>query len=527
MQIGDPVDVCIIGCGPAGAVLGAALVRGGVRVLVLESGPRYPFSARPQQQRNYLRGVEPWQRQPEELDVSSSCGPVYYGLQGRRVRAVGGTSLHWGAETPRFHASDFRLRSLYGVGDDWPIDYAELEPYYVRAERELGVSGGEDPFASPRSAPYPMPALPYNYLDHPILESASKLGLRFSPIPQARNSQPYEGRSQCKACGTCNVCPTGAKSSVDLTHVPVIDQSQHGLVREAMTVVRLETDGGDRVRRAIYAGLDRVEHSAEASVFVIGAGGIETPRLLLLSTPRGFPDGLANRSNMVGRRFMEHVTCGSEARVDQRAYVERISFNTATCNQFWDTPARAERGAFSIAIPPGTGQTPAFIAERGALWGDELSRFIQREFGHTIRLESPVELLPNDRNRVDLDPALRDYFGNPAPRIYFSLSRYEEEAMEVAWDMHAKIFGAHGATDTVRSPDFGFYGHHSGTCRMGADATRSVVDRNLRCHDVPNLYLTGSSVFVTIGLANPTLTIAALALRLGDHLLSNSHQGTP
>jgi len=162
MRIGDPVDVCIVGCGPAGAVLGAALVRDGVRVLVLESGPRFPFSERPKAQRNYVRGVDPWETMPEAFYASSSRGPIYYRLQGRHVRGVGGTSLHWGGDTPRFQASDFRLRSLYGVGDDWPIGYAELEPYYVLAERQLGVSGGEDPFASPRSAPYPMPPHPLN-----------------------------------------------------------------------------------------------------------------------------------------------------------------------------------------------------------------------------------------------------------------------------------------------------------------------------------------------------------------------------
>jgi glucose dehydrogenase len=442
------------------------------------------------------------------------------------VRAVGGTSLHWDGETPRFRANDFRLRSLYGVGDDWPIAYAELEPYYVLAERELGVSGGEDPFASPRSAPYPMPAQPPNYLDQTIVRSAAKLSLRFSPVPQARNSQPYQGRSQCQGCGTCHVCPIGAKASVDLTHVPVIDQSEHGLVIENVTVLRLETDAGDRVRRAIYAGLDGVQHAVEARIFVIAAGAIETPRLLLLSTSRSFSDGLANRSALVGKRFMEHLVCGTVATVAQRAYVERIPFNTTACNQFWDTPERAERSGFSIQIPTGTGQTPVWMAERGELWGDELSQYIQREFGHTIRLESPIEILPNDRNQIDLDPNLRDYFGNPAPRVYISSGRYEDEGMQAAWEMQSRILEAHGATEVRRAPDLGFYSHHCGTCRMGTDATASVVDQYLRCHDVPNLYLIGSSVFVTVGLANPTLTIVALALRLADHLLTNSHRET-
>jgi choline dehydrogenase-like flavoprotein len=529
MRIGDPVDVCIVGCGPGGAVLGAALVRGGVRVLVLESGPRFPFAERPKNQRNFLRGLDPWQALPDGFDVSSSRGPIYYRVQGRQVRGVGGTSLHWGGDTPRFQANDFRMRSLYGVGDDWPISYAELEPYYVQAEAQLGVSGGEDPFASPRSAPYPMAPQPFNYLDQTIINSAAKLGLRFSPVPQARNSRPYQGRNQCQGCGTCNVCPIGAKASVDLTHVPVIDQSEHGRVVENVTVLRLETDG-DRVRRAVYAGLDRVEHAVEADIFVIGAGAIETPRLLLLSTSRDFPDGLANRSSLVGKRFMEHLVCGLEGTVAERAYVERISFNTTACNQFWDTPARAERSGFSIQIPTGTGQTPVWMAERSGLWGDELSHSIQRDFGHTIRIESPIEILPNERNQVDLDPDLRDYFGNPAPRIYVSSSRYEDEGIKAAWEVQRKILEAHGASEVnpgERGADPGFWSHQSGTCRMGSDPKTSVVDQNLRAHDISNLYLIGSSVFVTVGMANPTLTITALALRLADHLLANRSGGTP
>jgi len=170
------------------------------------------------------------------------------------------------------------------------------------------------------------------------------------------------------------------------------------------------------------------------------------------------------------------------------------------------------------------------MAERSEVWGDELSRSIQRDFGHAIRLESPIEILPNDRNQVDLDPDLRDYFGNPAPRIYVSSGQYEDDGMKAAWDMQRRILEAHGAKAVSpggRGPDPGFWSHQSGTCRMGTDATASVVDRNLRCHDVPNLYLLGSSVFVTVGMANPTLTIAALALRLADHLLAHRHGGTP
>jgi choline dehydrogenase-like flavoprotein len=521
----DPVDVCIVGSGPAGAMLGAALVRSGISVAVLESGPRYPFALRPQAQRDYLRGIDPWVRKPEGLDVYSSEGALDYQLNAMRVRGVGGTSLHWQAETPRLHANDFRMRSTYGLAEDWPIDYPELEPYYVRAEHELGVAGGADPFASPRSAAYPLPPLPYNYMDQLLMKAAQPLGLRFSPIPQARNSKPYGGRSQCLGCATCTICPTGAKASVDLTHVPEIDQSTHGRVIEQATVLRLEPDARGRVRRAVYAGLDRVERAIEATVFVVAGGGIETPRLLLLSSGRQWREGLANRSGLVGKGFREHPICYSSGNVTGPSYAHRISFWTATSNQFWNSPDRVHRSAFSVIFRPMCGPSPSEIARTSTLWGDRLDRLVKAEFGHTVTVESPIEMLSYARNSVDLDPELRDYHGSPAPRIRLSLGEYEAAGVRAAQQVHSQILQAFGATGISADPNVGVQAHPSGTCRMGSDPSLSVVDRDLRCHDVPNLYLVGSGAFTTSGLANPTLTIGALALRLGDHLVGASRAG--
>jgi glucose dehydrogenase len=516
--ISATIDVCIVGSGPAGAVLGASLVRQGIRVVLLESGPRYPFALRGQAQRDYLRGIEPWQRHPASLDVFSSIGKLDYPLNDMRVRGVGGTSLHWQAETPRCHATDFHMRSTYGVGEDWPIGYEDIERYYVRAENELGVAGGEDPFASPRSAPYPLPPFPYNYQDQLLMKAAAGLGLRFSPIPQARTSKPYGGRSQCLACGTCHICPTGAKASADLTHIPLIDHSPYGNVIDQATVLRLETDRGGRVRRAIYAGLDRVEHAIEASIFVIAGGGVETPRLLLLSHSAAWRDGLANRSGLVGKGLREHPICFTNGRVAGPSYSHRTSFWTATCNQFWNAPSRSERATFSIFFNPMAGLTPADIATTSRLWGDPLDRRIREEFGHSLTIESPIDMLSYESNYVDLDPELKDYFGSPAPRIKLALSRYETDGIREAQRVQAQILEAFGATEIRSAPTIGFMAHPAGTCRMGRDPGRSVVDPTLRSHDVQNLFILGTPVFVASGLANPTLTIAALALRLGDYL---------
>lgn len=511
-------DVCIVGSGPAGAVLGAQLVQRGVRVVVLESGPRHRFEERPAYRRRFLGGVNPWHREPESIDRYTTAGPLRYPLHLTRVRGVGGTSLHWQAETPRFHATDFAMHTHYGIAGDWPIGYEELEPYYTRAELQLGVSGGEDPFASPRSRPYPMPALPSNYLERELAGVAAQLGLRCSPVPQARNSRPYAGRSPCLACSTCRVCPTGAKASADLTHVPLIDASPYGRIVEHATVLRLECDRWNRVRRAVYAGLDRIEHAVTADRFVVAGGAVETPRLLLLSGSRAHPDGLANSSGWVGRGFREHPLVYTHGRVDRPALSHRAAFYTTTCNQFWSTPERAHRAAFTIFFSPKAGPTPAEIATRSSIWGDPLDACIREEYDRTVTLESPIDMIDNDRSRIDLDPDVRDYFGNPVPRISLDLGAYEASGIAEARAWHRNILEAWGAYDVWADAETRYMSHPSGTCRMGRDAATSVVNADLQAHDVPNLYLLSSAAFVTAGLANPTLTIVALALRLADHL---------
>jgi choline dehydrogenase-like flavoprotein len=207
------------------------------------------------------------------------------------------------------------------------------------------------------------------------------------------------------------------------------------------------------------------------------------------------------------------------------SYAHRISFWTATCNQFWNSPERAHRSAFSIFFNPMSGLTPADIARTSRLWGDRLDRQIAAEFGHSVTVESPIDMLSYERNSVDLDPELRDYHGAAAPRITLSIGDYETAGIQAAQQVQAQILEAFGAAGITRNPAVGFMAHPAGTCRMGPDPARSVVDRELRCHDVPNLYIVGTAAFPSSGLANPTLTIAALALRLGDYLVSASRGG--
>src|SRR5882724_8751148 len=197
-------DVCIVGAGAAGGVLALELARRGVRVVVLESGPRHDFAKRWEYVRQYVRHQNPWRTPLWELDRQTVGGPVPYHLEWKRARGVGGSTLHWEGYALRLHASDFRLRSLHGIGEDWPLSYHELEPYYGLAEKALGVAGASDePWASPRSTPFPLPPFALTHRDALFSRACQGLGSELHHLPPARNSVPYAGRARCQAGGTC------------------------------------------------------------------------------------------------------------------------------------------------------------------------------------------------------------------------------------------------------------------------------------------------------------------------------------
>jgi choline dehydrogenase-like flavoprotein len=503
--------------------LALRLGRLGIPVTVLESGPRYTAKDK---EALFLHAVKsgyggnPYRLKEGLIESFRNNGEMELPLDFERVRAVGGTTLFWLGNTPRMLEADFKMRSTFGLAADWPIAYDELEPYYGQAEGEIGVAGTNDnPFAAFRSTPYPMPPIPFSYADTVLKKTTDRLGIEFHHTPQARNSVPYGGRSQCLSCAYCDVCPSGAKATFDVTHaIPAEATGNVRFITDA-TTLRIEVDDSGVARRAIYAGVDRVEHAQEADIFVVSCGGIETPRLLLLSANKQFPDGLANRSGMVGRYLMNHPIVQVSGRVEENLYPYRVGFESTESFQFYATQTRDEMGAFLMNMNNywGCGGTPAEIAARSTAWGDDLEREIRAEFGHYLSLSAGIDQLPDERNTVTLDRARTDYFGQPIPVVTYSFDEYTTRALNRAAEVQSWILSEAGAS-ALSSPQQWWPGHHMGTTRMGTDPATSVVDANLRTHDVPNLYLVTTGCFVTGGVANPTLTLSALALRLGDHL---------
>lgn len=551
----ERADVCVIGAGPAGALVAYSLAKRGHDVVVLEAGPRFDFEKRREQMEMKLRPahdpLEVWDMGGQR-DAYTTSGEITYQLNRRRVKGVGGSTLHWGGRIERLHEKDFEMDTRYGLGADWPISYQDLQPYYADAEHELGVSGpgiGENPFAPPRDDDPPMDAFPPSYSDRLFDEACESLGITMHRVAHAKNSERYDGRGSCQSYGTCTpVCPSGAKYSAD---VHIRKAEEHGArVIDRVPVQRLEHDSaGDAIVAAKYVTPAGDTYRQEARQFVLACGGVETPRLLLLSKSEEYPRGLANSSGAVGKYFEERPVAVLRARLDQPTRQNLIGFGTSESHQFYEYED-GPPGSIKIEFGNTAGPTLPYLALHqdqmlgelqevagnptavsewsdiareaftGAKWGDELLESMREQFGTHIEISAAIEDIPVAENRVTLDSSKTDAHGNPVPDVSWSPTEFAQRTMDYAFEKLDAIMGELDAEVTAKSQEryWRGIGHHLGTTRMGADPNESVVNARLRTHDLRNLSIVSSSVFVTGGAMQPTLTIAALALKAADHL---------
>ena len=526
-------DVVIVGSGVAGALLAERLTKANVRVAILEAGPRidrgkalqrfvnapiktpespYP----PTQEADHPVGydLDHWYRQ---------SGPDKF--KSTYIKAVGGSTWHWLGTCLRFLPNDFRLQSLYRRGMDWPIGYAELEPFYQQAETELGVAGdSEDDLGSPRSGGFPMPPIPPTYLDKVFERSLAGTRYRVRPTPQARNSVAREGRPACCGSASCiPICPVGAKydAAVHVARAEKLGAALH----EQATATHVETDAANRIAGIRFQRPDLSAGVARGRLYVIAAHALETPRLLLHSRSERNPDGVANGSDQVGRNLMDHPVQLSWALAGEPVWPYRGPISTSGIENLRDGPQRSDRAALRIQIsndgwnwPTGGALSLGRALADAGLRGSALRNAAADQASKHVQLASLIEQLPSPANRVVLDGKERDLYGVPLPRIHYDIGDYARNGLAAARGVHNEVFGKLAATAIQHKEDFKGAEHIIGTCRMGLDPAQSVVDGHLRSHDHANLYLTGSTVFPTSGTANPTLTIAALSLRLAEDL---------
>jgi choline dehydrogenase-like flavoprotein len=550
----DPTqDVVIVGSGAGGGAAAWALSRHGARVLVLEAGPRFEpfkdyrlnsndweqhrFPVKPGSQGKYAfaemqllesrwQDLRSWSRQSGPMVTVDRRRVLGY----QHVRGVGGATLHFTGEAHRLHPKAMKMHSRFGVAADWPIDYDELEPYYVIAEKVVGVAGPVGDQQRPRSEPYPLPAHRLSYASEHLAAACRKLGLNWVANPRAALSAQYEGRPDCNYCGNCNRgCPRTDKGSVDVTFLRQAVASGRCSIKPQCQVTRVETGSGDRVAAVVYQDANGSARKVAAKAVILACGAVETPRLLLLSKDRHAPDGLANETGLVGKNFMETLFWTSSGLHPGPLGSHRCLPSDSIC---WDynapdaIPDVIGGCRFYSGVAEADLVGPINYAARAVSgWGKSHKRALREVFGNALSVSAIGESLPNPESYVDLDPQERDANGLPLARIHSFLPERELKRLAFMAKKSREILKASGVEQAFE--EYGAYDtfsatHVFGTCRMGREPGKSVVDRYGRSHRWRNLFITDASVFPSSGGGEaPSLTIEALAIRSADHLFES------
>jgi|TARA_R110000744_G_scaffold175953_2_gene294802 choline dehydrogenase-like flavoprotein len=525
------IDVVIVGAGVAGGLVADALVTKGHRVLVLEAGPEN--QNRGQLLERYFSDPNrsfdsAYPSHPEAPRPAANGQDGYYVQKGTTPfsstyeRRVGGTSWHWHGLTPRFMPNDFRMQSMYQVGVDWPISYGDLEPWYCAAEKELNVSGGNNTdFGSPRSQPFPYPSQRQSPLDLHIKQAIkgtffNNVELDVRPNRAARNPKICQGSANCMP-----ICPTGAKYEA-ITHINRA-RVKGVIIRSKAVATRVEIDKEGDVSTIHYKTWDGRKHKVRAKMFILAANAIETPKLLLMSAREGNVN-VANSSDQVGRNLMDHPAQLSIALAKEPIDAYRGPQSTSVIMSFRDGDFRKTEGGFRVEIFnsgsntfSGPDRTVATMIDAN-LVGEELQQALKNRASREFILLGETEQMPDPENRVLLSSEKQDAFGLPHPELHYSHDNYATKGLAKIKKFNEFVFEKVGASDVFHLPFILGSGHIMGTTRMGNNPNESVVDVNLQSHDHPNLFIVGSGVFPTGATANPTLTIAALSLRLADYV---------
>ena len=523
-------DYCVVGAGIAGLLLGERLLSSGKRVLVLDQGPEITDLERNELLRHAQENLDDtadynddlgpeWRTSTTSAAPSAEVAEYQYG----RLFGIGGTALHFGAFLVRPIADDLQVRTRFGYGRDWPISYDELEPALLDAEQELGVAANEDnPYASRRSGPFPMPAHPFSWFDREIAAPAlEKLGMTAHSCPTGVNSEPYDGRNECLACRFCTFCPSGARYSPDLVHGARIRRHERGEILAGMSLRRLELDAaGARVAAAHFRRVtDGEEVVVSAKHFALTMGGVATPRALMLSSGNGeHRAGLGNAGGQLGVGFGDHWNHFAIFDVG-RDVGSRLGFMTLLCDHGRVNVDRGKGPSWLLAGAPLESWLP--LGSLLSTWALDDDRLSLSEMRETLpRLASFWAMNETSgTGSIDLDHDALDRFGDPVAKV--TLPRTDWDS--VCGTRFENFVGRFGEVlDAKRvSPVTTMWpsgGHPTGTTAMGTSPDDGVCDSNQRVFGLDNLHLASGSVFPHFGAAAPTLTIAALALRLAGIL---------
>jgi choline dehydrogenase-like flavoprotein len=591
-------DAVIVGAGVSGAIIANELSRAGKRVLILEAGPgdditlrgyeeyltRFYSSVSKHNQSPYPQNpqapiptsIDARKIPPGETDGSSYLvqrGP--FSTDTTYTRVFGGTTMHWEGKTPRMLPEDFEMRTRFGEGEDWPISYDDLAPYYAQTERELGVSADVEDQAYlgvtfDEDYVFPMRGLPLSYLDKTVAKhvdgmdvelDGDRYALQVRAFPQARNGIPnpaYDGgkgftpvgavsTNQVDFGGRCQgnincvpICPVQAKYNAGKTLAQAFQTGRVDLLAQTVaSKIHIDTDTGrvTEVEYKTYTDLDSKEHATgtvRGRVFVLCANAIENARLMLAS-------GLTGRSGLVGRNLMDHAYLLSWGLMPEVGGTMRGSVCTGGISDLRGGGFRRQQAAFNVDIhndgwgwAVGSPYTDVIgLVETFNKFGGDLRRELADRITRQLLMAFAVEVMPSESNQVTVDPTYTDQLGNMRPVISFHVPDYTMRGVAYGRQLARRIFQRMGAADysAYDSEDYAYVTHEgegyvvrggnhlAGTHMMGTDPSRSVVDADQRSWDHENLYLVGGGSMPSIGTSNITLTIGALCFKSAKHII--------
>lgn len=519
-------DVCIIGGGISSAMLAQKLaeLRPGISITVIEAGKKlFDLENRMQYRRRSIDYAEnPW---PGDFIEDQAAEGVI-----SRTMAVGGSALHWGGTCNRFSEEDLRLKSMYGLYTDWPIDWKELEKFYCEAERRLGVSGEPSPLPEDlRSEPYPMPAMVMTHNLKELKQWGEKSGIPFWTTPQAKNTRPYDGRNQCIRCNTCTICPTGARYSPDFTFKRLLARKNFALHDQTLIRKLILEDGKTTVAAAQAVNRERPDEPIEyrAPVFALASGYCWSPHLLLLSRNSRFPDGIANRSGLVGRYMCGHAFLSAMIEIDAKIYPGMNEQHGLISRQFFRCKTDQPFIRHDLRIwESASGHEPRLRSADGRiLLGDSLlADWRERAKRGTARVRGYYDVHPGRDSSLTLDVTSRNRWGDPLPSIAHKPDAATESRQQFTRQHFQQLFQtlAKANNGKILSTGSGnYWDHPAGGCRMGADPSTSVCDSFGQTHDHENLFVVGSPTLPNAGCTNGTLTFVALTLRSADRIATH------
>ena len=512
----DPV-VVIIGSGAGGGTLAHELTTKGVKCVVLEAGPHLTRD-------DYVNDEWAAFAQMAWLDMRTTSGSWriakdFPNLPAWIVKAVGGTTTHWSGATPRFMEHEWKIWTTYGDLEganllDWPIDAAEMAPWYDRAEIAMGSTHRHG-----------RPPLPANNNYKVFAEGAKRNGLKhYATGPYATNAEPYDGRPASIQDGfNFQGDKAGAKWSTAIREIPRALATGNLDLRPESHAVRITHNAEGKVDGVEYLDASGALHKQAARVVAVAGNSIESPRLLLMSDSPQHPDGLGNSSGQVGRNYMRHMTASAYAAFDEPVHMYRgETMAGIIADNAINDPNRGFVGGYYMeTISLGVPFMAAFV-EPGT-WGPGLTRMLDA-YDNLAGMWIVGEDMPQETNRVTLNPDVKDQHGLPVPDVHFDDHPNDVAMREHAWKVAEDIYSSVGALWTHRTPPYPST-HNLGTNRMSEKPEDGVVDRFGRSHDVPNLFVSDGSVMTSSASANPTLTIVALAMRQADHILAEMGAG--